>query len=247
MRITNNICDIFNVEKTVQAKLVDLKNTAEYQSLHTVFTLVPDYPVMVKTNEKLQEHPDHLVMVKTNKKLQENSDAPSNSPLPLIKISRVLKGIPQSPHYFQLRNYSELAREKLIAAWDQAFEDTAEKVHDLMAKDFWINARKLWKTMEDLQGMGYNVIPIRRRLVEKTEVMILFKNSKLEILELKNKAENHRLERSRLESIVMSFQMRAEREGMNMVRLLGEVDQKEKTLPNYDILMESLAIKQFDV
>lgn len=56
MRITNNICDIFNVEKTVQAKLVDLKNTAEYQSLHTVFTLVPDYPVMVKTNEKLQEH-----------------------------------------------------------------------------------------------------------------------------------------------------------------------------------------------
>lgn len=101
--------------------------------------------------------------------------------------------------------------------------------------------------MEDLQGMGYNVIPIRRRLVEKTEVMILFKNSKLEILKLKNKAENHRLERSRLESIFMSFQMRAEREGMNMVRLLGEVDQKEKTLPNYDILMESLAIKQFDV
>jgi len=247
MRITNNICDIFNVEKTVKAKLVDLKNIAEYQSLHTVFTLVPDHTVMVKTNVKLQENSNHPVMVTTNKKLQENSDAPSNSHLPLIKISQVLKGIPQSPHFFQLRNYSEIAREKLIAAWDQAFEDTSEKVHDLKAKDFWINARKLWKSMEDLQGMGYNVIPIRRRLVEITEMMILFKNSKLEILKLKNKAENHRLERSRLESIVMSFQMRAEREGMNMVRLLGEVDKKEKTLPTYDILMESLAMKPFDV
>jgi hypothetical protein len=102
MCIINNICDIFNVAKTVQAKLDDLKNIAEYQSLHTVFTLVPDYPIMVKTNEKLQEHSDHPVMVTTNKKIQENSDAPSNSPLPLIKISRVLKGLPESPHFFQL-------------------------------------------------------------------------------------------------------------------------------------------------
>ncbi|GAU25194.1 hypothetical protein TSUD_150930 [Trifolium subterraneum] len=117
-----------NREKTVQVKAVDLKNITEYQSLHSVFTLVPD-----------------PVMVKPSKKLQQISDAPSNSPLPLIKVSRVLKGIPQSPHFFQLRKYSELARVKLIAAWDQAFEDTAKEVQDLKTKDFWVNARKLWK------------------------------------------------------------------------------------------------------
>jgi hypothetical protein len=167
--------------------------------------------------------------------------------LPLIKISRVLKGIPQSPHFFQLRKYSELAREKLIAAWDQTFEDIAKEVHDLKAKDFWVKARKLWKIMEDLQGMGYNVIPIRRRLVEITEVMVGFKNSKLKIWMLKNKAEDHRMEKSRLESIVVSLQMRAEREGMNMVKLLGEVDQIEKALPNYGVLVENLAMKPFDV
>lgn len=181
---------------------------------------------------------------KTCKNPEENFYAP---PLPMIKISRVLKGIPQSPHFFKLRNFSELAREKLIAAWDQAFEDTAEKVRDLKGKDFWVNARKLWKAMEDLQGMGYNVIPIRRRLVEMTEVMVEFKSSKLKILRLKNKAENHRMERSRLESIVMSLQMRAEGEGMKMVKLLGEVDQVEKALPSYDVLVESLAMKPFDV
>ncbi|GAU25193.1 hypothetical protein TSUD_150920 [Trifolium subterraneum] len=101
--------------------------------------------------------------------------------------------------------------------------------------------------MEDLQGMGYNVIPIRRRLVEITEVMVEFKNSKMEILRLKNKAEDHRMEKSRLESIVVSLQMRAKREGMNMVKLLGEVDQIEKTLPNYGVLVENLAMKPFDV
>jgi hypothetical protein len=207
-----------------------LKNIAEYQSLHSVFTLVPDPR-----------------MVKPSKKHQDISDAPSNSPLPLIKISRVLKGIPQSPHFFQLRKYSELAREKLIIAWDQAFEDTAKEVHDLKAKDFWVNARKLWKIMEDLQGMGYNVIPIRRRLVEITEVMVDFKNSKLKILMLKNKAEDHRMEKSRLGSIVVSLQMRVEREGMNMIKLLGEVDQIEKALPNYGVLVENLAMKPFDV
>ncbi|KAJ1383608.1 DUF724 family protein [Sesbania bispinosa] len=147
----------------------------------------------------------------------------------------------------KLRRYSELAREKLIAAWDQAFEDTVEQIHDLKSKDFWVNARKLWKTMEDLQGMGYNVIPMRRRLVEMAEVMDELKKWKLEIVTLKNKAEDHRMERSRLQSMVLSLQVRAEREGKSMVQLLHEVDHMEKALPKYDILIANLAMNPFDV
>ncbi|KAJ1382884.1 hypothetical protein SESBI_43868 [Sesbania bispinosa] len=86
--------------------------------------------------------------------------------------------------------------------------------------------------MEELQGMGYNVIPMRRRLVEMAEVMDEFKKWKLEIVTLKNKAEDHRMERSKLQSMVLSLQVRAEREGKSMVRLLGEVDHMEKALPN---------------
>ncbi|CAL5203082.1 unnamed protein product [Lathyrus oleraceus] len=220
-----------NREKMVHVKAEDLKNTDNnYKSLLADLALA------------LNPAP-----VKTCKNPEENFDAPSNSPLPLIKISRVLNGIPQSPHFFQLRDFSELARERLIAAWDQAFEDTAKKVHDLKVKDFWVNARKVWKTMEDLQGMGYNVIPIRRRLVEMTEVMSEFKSSKLKILKMKSKAENHRMEKSRLESVVLGLQMRVEREGVKMVKLLCEVDEIEKALPSYDILVESLAMKSFVV
>jgi hypothetical protein len=34
---------------------------------------------------------------------------------------------------------------------------------------------------------------------------------------------------------------------MNMIKLLGEVDQIEKTLPNYGVLVENLAMKPFHV
>lgn len=188
------------------------------------------------------------VPLKTKEKTAESSDAPSSTTaLQLILISRVLKGIPQSPHFLKLKSYSKLTQEKLEAAWDEVFEDTVEKIHDLKANDFWVSARKLWRTMGELQGMGYNVIPIRRRLVEMTEVMVEFKKSKWEILMLKNKAEDHRLERSRLESMVRSFQMRVEREGRNMVRVLGEVDQMEKVLPKYEVFITNLAMKPVDV
>ncbi|KAJ1382887.1 hypothetical protein SESBI_43871 [Sesbania bispinosa] len=63
------------------------------------------------------------------------------------------------------------------------------------------------------------------------EVMDDFKKWKLEIVTLKNKAEDHRMERSKLQSMVLSLQVRAEREGKSMVRLLGEVDHMEKALP----------------
>lgn len=221
-----------DLENIVAVAVAELENqttqNVNNQTLHSA-TLVP-----------------HLSEVKTEEKIEENLDASSNSPLPLILISRVLNGIPQSPHFFQLRMYSELTREKLMVAWDQTFEDTAERIHDLKPEDnFRVCASKLWKTLEELQGMGYNVIPIRRRLVEMGEVIGEFKQRELEIVKLKNKAENHKFERSRFQSLILSFQQRAEREGRSMVQVLGEVDQLEKGLPKYGVLIANLAMKPF--
>ncbi|OMO88759.1 hypothetical protein CCACVL1_08215 [Corchorus capsularis] len=152
----------------------------------------------------------------------------------LILVSRILKGMPQSPHFYQLRNFSELTRKSLISGWDQVFEETVEELHSLQVVDFWVKAKELWKTMEELQSMGYNVVLLRRRLVELTEVMKEFKVAQMEIKRLKTEAENHRLESSKLESIALKLQEMAEEEKEMVEKVVIEVAKKEDELPKFD-------------
>lgn len=165
----------------------------------------------------------------------------TNSPLPLTLVSRSLNGIPQNPHFYQLRNYSELTRKKLISAWDQIFEETVKEIQSLQAVDFWVRAKKLWKTMEELQNLGYNVIALRKRLVELTDVMLEFKLSKCVIKGLKIKAENYRMEKSRLESLIVNLQAMAKREEDSMESKLIEAEKLENDLPKFDAAFAKLA------
>ncbi|KAE7996643.1 hypothetical protein FH972_001349 [Carpinus fangiana] len=175
--------------------------------------------------------------------MEENSELASCPDLPLIPISRILKGIPQCPHFLQLRSYSEVARKNLMAGWDRAFEETVEEIHSLTAKDFWAEASNLWKSMEDLQGLGYNVFRLRRRLVELTEVMEEQKLSKLEIGRLRSKAESHRMEKCRLESVIFGLQQRTQREHATMVEMLKGVARIENGLPKFDGAFAVLAME----
>ncbi|XP_043816831.1 uncharacterized protein LOC110624697 isoform X36 [Manihot esculenta] len=161
----------------------------------------------------------------------------------LMVISRILKGIPQDPHFYQLRNHSELARKIMICSWDQIFLETAEKIHSLQPNGFWVRARELWKTMEELQSMGYNVIPLRRRLVELTNVMTDLKLFKSNIKGLKIKAEDHRAEKRRLKFVILSLQeiIMGEEEGME--RVVAEVMDLEKELPKFDEAFANLALE----
>lgn len=161
----------------------------------------------------------------------------------LIVISRILKGIPQSPHFYWLRNHSEHSRKSLISSWDGIFEETVEQIHSLQADDFWINAKELWKTMEGLQTMGYNVILLRKRVVELTDVMIEQRLSKLKINRLKIKAENHRVERSRLEFQILKLQERIKKEHDDMGGVLAQVAEMEKELPKFDGVFVKLAME----
>lgn len=83
--------------------------------------------------------------------------------LPLVSISRILKGIPQTPHFLALKRYSELARKNLIGGWDRLFEETIDQIQALRVEELWGRAAELWRTLQELQSMGYNVILLRRR------------------------------------------------------------------------------------
>ncbi|GMY39841.1 DUF724 family protein [Fagus crenata] len=179
------------------------------------------------------------------KEMEQNSGSISCPPLPLIPISRILKGIPHSPHFLQLRSHSEAAKKNLMAGWDRTFEETVEDIHSLTAKDFWVRASELWKTMEELQSLGYNVFMLRKRLVELTEVMVDQKLSQLEIRRLKVKAESHRMEKSTLESVILGLKIRTEREQVAMIEVLKEVAKMENEVPKFDGVFASLAMEPF--
>jgi len=68
--------------------------------------------------------------------MEENSEPASCPDLPLIPISRILKGMPHCPHFLQLRSYFEVARKNLMAGWDRAFEEAIKEIHSLTAKNF---------------------------------------------------------------------------------------------------------------
>ncbi|XP_057981693.1 uncharacterized protein LOC131166995 [Malania oleifera] len=167
----------------------------------------------------------------------------SESPLQLTTVSRFLKGIPQNPHFLHLRRYSELTQKNLISGWDRTFEETVEQLQALRADNFWVNAGKLWKTMEDLQSLGYNVILLRRRLVELSEVMMELRLFKSEVLELKEKAEFHRMEKSRLGSLILSLKAKAEREQASRDGILDQVEKMEEELPVFAGNLANFALK----
>ncbi|KAK9186604.1 hypothetical protein WN944_017992 [Citrus x changshan-huyou] len=167
----------------------------------------------------------------------------SNSPLPLTMVTRILNGIPQSPHFYQLRNYSELTRNNLISAWDRIFEETVIEIHSLQAMDFWIRAKRLWKTIEELQNLGYNVIALRRRLVDLGDIMTELKWFQFQIKGLKIKAENHKMEKSRLLSLIENMQALAKKEEDCMESKLIEATKLENELPKFDAALAKLAIK----
>ncbi|KAJ0046497.1 hypothetical protein Pint_06462 [Pistacia integerrima] len=176
-------------------------------------------------------------------RVEANKEPVKNSPLPLTTVTRILNGIPQNPHFYQLRNCSELTRERLISTWDQIFEETVKEIHSLQDVDFWVRAKRLWQTMEELQNVGYNVIPLRRRLVELTDVMIELKLSQLEIKGLKIKAENHRMEKSRLDSLMVNLQALAKREEDCMESVLIEASRLENDLPKFGGVFTKLAME----
>lgn len=79
--------------------------------------------------------------------------------------------------------------------------------------------------------------------VELTEVMEELQLFKMWIRRLKSKAESHRMEKCRLESVILGLQKRAEREKADLVEMLEEVTQMEKDTPKFYAAFAALAIE----
>ncbi|KAF8396913.1 hypothetical protein HHK36_018548 [Tetracentron sinense] len=156
--------------------------------------------------------------------------------------SRILKGIPQNPHFRLLQSYSKNALKNLILGWDQTFEDTVDQIHSLRVNGFWTSVDELWKTLEELESMGYNVSPLRNRLNKLSEFMMKRKASEFEILELRKNAEYHTEEKKRLEGEILKLQVQAEKEKVMIKELADQVAKMEENLPVGDGVFATLAM-----
>ena len=169
-----------------------------------------------------------------------------DSSLPLICITRFLKGINHCPHFLPLREYSGIVRQQLESAWDQAFIETANQIQGLKSRDIWVNGVELWKATADLETMGYNLIPLRRRLLEVRDAMLMSEQAKRKILALKEKATEHGREIDRLRKEISKFELLHDE--LSLKRIVAQMEaarMTKKELPKYDGLISDLAKKLF--
>ncbi|KMT18233.1 hypothetical protein BVRB_2g024000 isoform B [Beta vulgaris subsp. vulgaris] len=160
-----------------------------------------------------------------------------------IIVSRLLKNIPQSPHFWPLRAYSEAAKRSLINAWDRIFEETVDQIQSVQVNGFGIDVKRLWETTEELQMMGYNVVPLRRRLVELTDVRKQINQHRFRKMRLKTKAEQHMMEKNKLEFEIVKLKAKVEAEKASFEDVMAKVAKMNDEMPSFNALFSKLAIK----
>ncbi|KAL2940634.1 DUF724 domain-containing protein 7 [Bienertia sinuspersici] len=160
-----------------------------------------------------------------------------------IIVSRLLKGIPQSPHYWPLRSYSEAAKQSLINSWDRIYEELVDQIQSLQLDGFCIVAKRLWETIHELQMMGYNVVPLRRRLVELSDVVQRRTTHRIEKTRLKSMATRHMMEKNKLEFEIVKLKAKAEAEKASFEDVMDRVAKMEDEMPRFNALFSKLAIK----
>ena len=195
-----------------------------------------------KTTQK-----DKNLSVKTGAQLPNSGGSTDENPkdLPLMRISRVLRGIPHCPHFIHLRDFSRLAKVKLVPAWDEVFEAAVDEIHKLEIKDFWDRARNLWDTIDELHELGYNVLLPRIRLVEMLAVMEELEQLDSEIQSCENKVDRLHAEILDVEDSIIDLKASVDWEEDDMVSALKEIRQIEKELPKYDDWVSEIAMRPF--
>ncbi|KAH9614754.1 hypothetical protein KSS87_016542 [Heliosperma pusillum] len=181
----------------------------------------------------------------TKEKQEKSEPVPSRVSTQIVIVSRILKGMPQNPHFLPLKSYSNVAKQRLINAWDNIFEETVDNLLSLQVNGFSADAKRLWETMEELEKMGYDVILLRRRLVELTDVIIRQRNRRSEIVRLKDKAEQHKMEKSRLEFEIVKLRARVEAAEASVDDVMDKVRKIEDEMPHLNDVFTKLAIKLF--
>lgn len=133
----------------------------------------------------------------------------------------------------------------MIHAWDRIYEETVDQIQSMCVNGFWIDAKRLWETTQELQTMGYNTLPLRRRLVELSDVLIKRKRHRIEKERLKSKAERHIMEKNKLEFEIVKLKAKAEAEKASFEDIMGKVAKMDDEMPSFNASFSKLAIKPF--
>ncbi|XP_077217090.1 uncharacterized protein LOC143851522 isoform X3 [Tasmannia lanceolata] len=144
--------------------------------------------------------------------------------------TRVLKGIPQNPHFHPLQIYSKRVQKNLIRGWDQTCVEITEKIENLLVEEFWESIDELQQTLSELESMGYNVMRLKKRLDALKEVMVTKKESWVDIVVLQKKVEDRKIKLERLKSEISKLQAEAEEEQVGIDELMNEATKREENL-----------------
>ncbi|KAF5179747.1 Duf724 family protein, partial [Thalictrum thalictroides] len=155
--------------------------------------------------------------------------------------TRILRGITQTPHYTPLQCYSKRAREKLIVGWDEIFEETIDQIQSLTTETFSSNVSELWKTMAELENLGYNVARLKKRMEDLTDVIDRRNTSQTEISDLRAKAEDYKEQKKKIEKEIADLQAQVDNAQVMVNELMDQADKMEGNLPVVDALFESVA------
>lgn len=181
--------------------------------------------------------------METEEVKNESASMPTETTVKCDKFSytRILKGITHNPHFTPLQSYSKRSREKMIVGWDVIFEETVDQIQSLTTEGFSGNAHDLWKTIAELENLGYSVSRLRKRLDELTDVMHKRNSSEAEVSDLNAKADNYRKEKKKIESDIADMQAQADMAQAKVDELVDQADKMASNLPIVDALFENVA------
>ncbi|KAF7830970.1 DUF724 family protein [Senna tora] len=163
---------------------------------------------------------------------------------PVVPITRTLCGIPHNPYYHLLRGYSELARRNFAAAWDRTFEDTVRQVFELnMEERNWARVSELWETMGEMQGMGYNVLPVRRRLIGMAELRGQKKRVELEMKKWMQEELIRKVESAEVGYEIFNLTIKKTEKEASVVRAQRETIVSRLKMIQLDDAINALAMK----
>uniref|UniRef100_A0A803M3R3 Uncharacterized protein n=1 Tax=Chenopodium quinoa TaxID=63459 RepID=A0A803M3R3_CHEQI len=90
---------------------------------------------------------------------------------------------------------------------------------------------------------GYNVVPLRRRLVELSDVLENKIRHRIEKGRLKSKAEQHMMEKNKLEFEIVKLKAKAEAEKASFEDVMAKVAKMDDEMPRFNASFTVLAIK----
>lgn len=159
---------------------------------------------------------------------------------------RYLSGIRQTPHFHPLSTKPAIILTNLMAAYDNAFLETAAKIQSLSShKDFEASSPDLRSTIAELETMGYDVGPLVRRLelleVEVKKTMVMSDAGKEKIADAERKIEEKTRELGEMKVEIAKLHAKAQDKQQGIDELQKWMENLKLSRPDFYAAFSKLA------